>query len=134
MQSHDGLVKLFVGQIPPDVGEEELKAVFIDFGDVKESIILKNRANGMSKGAGFIKYATKEEAMAAITALHEVRTLGSHHKAMQVKFADGEPSTIFEGTFRTLLMSLFRNSYLCTYGGGRSQTFCRPATLQRNRG
>lgn len=107
----ENLVKLFVGQVPPEMTEDDLKSIFLDYGDVKEVIILKNRATGLSKGAGFIKYATKEEAQAAINALHEQRTLGAHHKALQVKYADAGPAEN-AGTF-VLVPDDFVLSYSC---------------------
>jgi hypothetical protein len=51
-----------------------------------EGVILYDMA-GKSKGCGFVKYGTREEAMAAITALHGRRALPKASSPLVVKFA-----------------------------------------------
>lgn len=43
----------------------------LQFGDVKDIIILKDKVTGQPRGCAFVSYATKEEAEAAIAALNK---------------------------------------------------------------
>lgn len=46
-------------------------SVLLQFGDVKDIIILKDKVTGQPRGCAFVSYATKEEAEAAIAALNK---------------------------------------------------------------
>lgn len=43
----------------------------VQFGDVKDIIILKDKVTGQPRGCAFVSYATKEEAAAAIASLNK---------------------------------------------------------------
>jgi len=45
--------------------------VLLQFGDVKDIIILKDKVTSQPRGCAFVSYATKEEAEAAIAALNK---------------------------------------------------------------
>ena len=46
-----------------------------DYGELTEFFMMKNKMTGQSRGCGFIRYATREQAEAAMHNLHEKRTL-----------------------------------------------------------
>jgi len=83
-------VKLFVGQIPRTMGEEELRPTVSQFGTVIELTVLRDRATQMHRGCAFLIYSTKDEAMAAIQGLNNLITLPGAKMPLQVKLADGE--------------------------------------------
>lgn len=67
--------KLFVGNLPYTLSEQDLAAAFAHVGDVEQAIILTDRETGRSRGFGFVTMASAEDAAKAIETLHE-STLG----------------------------------------------------------
>jgi len=58
--------KLFVGSLPWSMTSDSLKALFAEFGEVVEAIIINDRETGRSKGFGFVSFATPEAAQKAL--------------------------------------------------------------------
>ncbi|KAL6656725.1 hypothetical protein ACP70R_004505 [Stipagrostis hirtigluma subsp. patula] len=67
---------LFVSGLSKRTSSEKLREAFSKFGQVVEAKVITDRISGYSRGFGFVKYATVEEA-------------GEGIKGMDGKFLDG---------------------------------------------
>ena len=62
--------KLFVGNLSWNVDDAMLKDFFSSVGTVVEAVVIKDRIKNRSKGFGFVKMSTPEEAEKAIEELN----------------------------------------------------------------
>lgn len=63
-------MNIYVGNISKDVTDEELQALFTEFGTVKSSKIIRDMFSGESRGFGFVEMASQTEGQKAITDLN----------------------------------------------------------------
>jgi cold-inducible RNA-binding protein len=63
--------KLYVGNLPYEVTEDELQELFAGAGTVESVNIMRDRMTGRARGFAFVEMATDDEAQAAITQLNE---------------------------------------------------------------
>ncbi|MHC9539316.1 MAG: RNA recognition motif domain-containing protein [Vulcanimicrobiota bacterium] len=61
--------ELYVGNLSYSADEEDLRTAFGAFGSVESVSIVTDRETGRSRGFGFVKMSTDEEAKSAITGL-----------------------------------------------------------------
>jgi RNA recognition motif-containing protein len=57
---------LYVGNLSPEVTNEDLMDNFKEAGEVTSAVVIKDKFSGESKGFGFVEMATEEAAQAAI--------------------------------------------------------------------
>ncbi|MFH1631614.1 MAG: RNA-binding protein [bacterium] len=62
--------KLYVGGIPFESSEDDLRELFSQHGEVVSARIITDKFTGRSRGFGFVEMATEEGAAAAIDALN----------------------------------------------------------------
>jgi RNA recognition motif-containing protein len=69
-------MNIYVGNLSWAMTDEELNALFSEFGSVSSAKILKDKMNGRSKGFGFVEMEDEEAAKAAIANLNEKEVSG----------------------------------------------------------
>jgi RNA recognition motif-containing protein len=76
--------KIYVGNLPYDATEEELRQLFAGAGTVASASIVTDRETGRSKGFGFVEMATQAEAEKAVSMFngHEL-----HNRPLKVDLA-----------------------------------------------
>src|SRR5207249_867426 len=62
--------QLYVGNLPYDTGDNELRQLFAPFGKVLLAQIITNRKTGASKGFGFVEMESDHEVEMATTSLN----------------------------------------------------------------
>ncbi|KAL7756992.1 hypothetical protein ACKLNR_013985 [Fusarium oxysporum f. sp. zingiberi] len=63
--------KLYVGNLAGSTTDESLRKIFGDYGQVLDSIVMRDRDSGNSRGFGYVTYSSAMEASAAISALND---------------------------------------------------------------
>jgi RNA recognition motif-containing protein len=62
--------KLYVGNLPYTVRDEDLQQSFSEFGTVSSAKVMMERDTGRSKGFGFVEMGSDAEAQAAISGMN----------------------------------------------------------------
>jgi len=68
--------KLYVGNLPYEVGETELQELFGKAGSVDSVTVMRDQATGRARGFAFVEMRTDEEAQNAITTLNGTQVGG----------------------------------------------------------
>jgi cold-inducible RNA-binding protein len=76
-------MKLYVGNLPHQMTEGELEALFAEAGQVVSAKIITDRQTGLPRGFGFVEMETKADGTKAISMLN-------------AKVVDGRPLTVNE--------------------------------------
>jgi cold-inducible RNA-binding protein len=63
--------KLYVGNLPYEVGETELQELFTSVGPVDSVNVMRDQATGRPRGFAFVEMSTDEGAQTAIRSLNE---------------------------------------------------------------
>ncbi|MEW6658896.1 MAG: RNA-binding protein [Thermodesulfobacteriota bacterium] len=84
-------VKLYVGNLPFQMTEEDLRALFSEAGEVTSAKTITDRHTGQPRGFGFVEMSSKAEAQKAISLINgrnvEGRTLKVNEAKPQQKSA-----------------------------------------------
>jgi RNA recognition motif-containing protein len=63
-------MNIYVGNLDHKVTEQELKELFVEFGQVESAKIISDKYSGRSRGFGFVVMEDKDEAQKAIESLN----------------------------------------------------------------
>lgn len=62
--------KLYVGNLPYSITQEELQQLFGQYGEVTNVTLIIDKMSGRSKGFGFVEFAAADQAAAAAEAVN----------------------------------------------------------------
>ncbi|KOS40034.1 hypothetical protein ACN38_g9118 [Penicillium nordicum] len=62
--------KLFIGGLSWNTDDNSLRQRFEEFGVVEDATVVKDRDTGRSRGFGFVRFSTDDEATAAMDAMN----------------------------------------------------------------
>ncbi|MEA3360926.1 MAG: RNA-binding protein [Thermodesulfobacteriota bacterium] len=84
-------MNIYVGNLPYNISEDDLKATFSEFGEVETVNIIKDKFSGQSKGFGFVEMPSNSDADKAIKALNDTDLKGRNIKVNQAKPKSDRP-------------------------------------------
>ena len=79
-------MNIYVGNLSYNLTEDDLRALFAEFGDVTSAKLIMDSYTGQSKGFGFVEMANDAEANAAIKALD-----GQENGGRQLRVNEARP-------------------------------------------
>jgi len=72
--------KIYVGNLSWNTNDDTLRQVFSQYGPVLDSIVMRDRDTGRSRGFGFVTYGSEEEAQGAIATANDQELEGRRIK------------------------------------------------------
>ena len=79
-------MNIYVGNLPFDLSEDELKAHFAPYGNVISAKIINDKFTGKSRGFGFVEMSDNNEGTAAIAGLN-----GKELKGRPLRVNESQP-------------------------------------------
>ena len=113
-------MRIYVGNLPYDVTEEELQQEFQAYGEVTSVSILTDKFSGRPKGFGFVEMGSKSEGEAAIEGLN-----GKVLKERTIVVNEARPRTDNRsgGSYGDRRSGGYRDSSGGGFGGGRQRRY-----------
>ena len=78
-------MNIYIGQLPYSVTEEELREMFVTYGEVSSLNLIMDKYSGQSKGFGFVEMPDNSEADQAIKGLNKTMFKGREIKVNQAE-------------------------------------------------
>ena len=69
-------MKIYVGNLAPDVTEDDLSEAFGAFGQVVSASVIKDKFGGGSRGYGFVDMSSRDEGKSAIEGMKDKELKG----------------------------------------------------------
>lgn len=93
-------MNIYVGNLPGDITEEDLRKEFEAFGQVASTTVMKDKESGVSRGFGFVEMLDNAEAQSAITGLNGKEL---NEQKLVVREAQGPSLSLSKGRMRVLV-------------------------------
>lgn len=85
---------VYVGDLPGDVADDELRTLFESFGTILDVRVMRDRASGLCKGYAFVHMSTKESQERIVASDAASRSLRGH--LLRVRISE-QKTTLFLG-------------------------------------
>ncbi len=73
-------MNIYVGNLPFNIGDEDLKKIFEEYGEVVSAKIITDKFTGRGKGFGFVEMESDDDAKTAIEELNNAEVGGRNIK------------------------------------------------------
>ena len=83
-------MKLYIGNLPYRISEDQIKELFQDFGEVESVRIILDRETRKSRGFGFVEMPSDQAAEKAIEKLDQFNVMGRNLVVKKAKPRDAE--------------------------------------------
>jgi RNA recognition motif-containing protein len=83
-------MKIYVANLALETTNADLRAAFVNFGEVSSARVIYDRTSGRSRGFGFVEMRNHDEATAALAALGQIELQGNK---LRLSEADTTEST-----------------------------------------
>lgn len=70
------MMRIYVGNLPYSVSDDDLRDVFGQFGELASAEVVKDKFSGQSKGFGFVDMPDNADAQQAIKSLNDTNLKG----------------------------------------------------------
>jgi len=78
-------MNIYIGNLPFNMGEDNLKEIFEEYGEVGSAKIVMDKFTGRSKGFGFVEMDDEDSAKKAIEELNNAEVGGRNIKVNESK-------------------------------------------------
>jgi RNA recognition motif-containing protein len=78
-------MNIYVGNLPFNLGEEDLREIFEEYGEVSSAKIITDKFTGRGKGFGFVEMESDDDANSAIEELNNAEVGGRNIKVNESK-------------------------------------------------
>jgi RNA recognition motif-containing protein len=85
-------MKIYVGNLPWSIKDEDLRKLFSDFGEISSANVIMDKFSGRSKGFGFVEMANDGDAETAIKALNEKEVNGRNLRVNEARPREERPA------------------------------------------
>jgi len=82
-------VNIYVGNLSNEINEDDLREAFEAFGEVRSVNIIKDKFTGESRGFGFVRMPSREQAQTAISQLDSHTLKGAPIKVNEAHSPQG---------------------------------------------
>ena len=86
-------MNIYVGNLPYKIRDEELRDAFEDFGEVLSAEVIMDRRSNRSKGYGFVKMGSEDDAFDAIDTMHRS---DFHGRELRVQPANSDEKSKYQ--------------------------------------
>ncbi len=92
-------MNIYVGNLSRQAGENELRALFSQFGEIKSLRLMKDQFSGESRGFAFVEMPDNASAKEAINALDSTDFSGRKLKVNEAKPKEAKSYNSFANSF-----------------------------------
>ena len=85
-------MKIYVGNLPWSIKDDELREMFSSYGDVSSATVIMDKFSGRSKGFGFVEMANDGDAEAAMKALNDKDIGGRNLRVNEARPREDRPN------------------------------------------